>query len=132
MEPAIEHELAALLARCPEQGVAMGELVGLAVARGYARAAVEQTIWRLLERRALTLTGFVRRTLQAADGGALVAYEPLLIPWSAARDGAAPPAPPVRTHELPSPAPEGPRTPSEPATAGPRPPAARRPKARAR
>lgn len=71
-------------------GIAMGSIVDLLEAQGIAPGEVEREIWSMLERRRLTPTGFVCRTIKrkGADGRATQTrvYEFMLVPWSAALD----------------------------------------------
>lgn len=71
-------------------GVAMGAIVDVLATQGFVVEQIEREIWTLLERRRLTPTGFVCRTIRRrADDGTPVRsrlYEFMLVPWSAALD----------------------------------------------
>jgi len=70
-------------------GVAMGSVVDALEAQGFSPGEVEREIWMMLERRRLTPTGFVCRTIRRKGAGGTTqtrVYEFMLVPWSAALD----------------------------------------------
>lgn len=73
-----------------ETGVTMGKLVDRLVADGGNEQDVELTIWRLIQHRRLTPSGFVcrkvRKPSQIGPGGETRTYEFVLVPWSPALD----------------------------------------------
>ncbi len=78
-----------LVERNGDQGVTMGKIVDRLVADGGSEQEIEMAIWRLIQRRRLTPSGFVcRKVRRPGQGGAVETrtYEFVLIPWSPALD----------------------------------------------
>ncbi len=68
-------------------GIAMGAVVDALETAGFPPGEVEREIWSMLERRRLTPTGFVCRTIKRKGSPKPTrVYEFMLVPWSAALD----------------------------------------------
>jgi hypothetical protein len=89
MSAALSQAILDLAEAAGSLGIAMGSVVDLLEAQGFAPGEVEREIWTMLERRRLTPTGFVCRTIRKKGAGGASqtrVYEFMLVPWSAALD----------------------------------------------
>jgi hypothetical protein len=89
MAEAIEEAILRLAEGAGERGVGMGAIVDTLVAEGFEEKEIEQAIWRLMQHRRLTPTGFVARTIRRRGPEGKTSqrvYEFMLIPWSPALD----------------------------------------------
>lgn len=89
MATELEREILRIAEDRGEAGVPMGAIVDALVAEGHDEQAIELAVWELLQRRRLTPSGFVARTLltHGREGHTRHrVYEFVLIPWSPALD----------------------------------------------
>ena len=90
MSEQLQTAVLSLVDRTGEAGITMGKIVDHLVADGAPEQEVELAIWRLIQRRRLTPTGFVcrkvRKPNQGGSGSETRTYEFVLIPWSPALD----------------------------------------------
>lgn len=89
MAPSPSHDVDAMvlsvLTEAGDNGQSMGAIVDELVGQGLREQVIEGAIWRLLESRKVTPSGFVCRTFKR-DGVPRRHYEFVLVPWGPERD----------------------------------------------